>query len=159
MDPEVIRYIAENRERYTQEAIDAHLLNAGHTRADIDAAWSQVRGDERPSPSGGRAFWLPLLGAVVAMYGITFLVYVVGFYAGVEEGYESSVIAISGLLLAFMFIAGLLSLAIVRPSWSAGRGVVGGLLIALVIPFVFLVIVAGLCTVITGVPFGGTSAQ
>lgn len=54
MDSELTRYITENRERYTREAIDAHLLRAGHTQAEIDAAWSGL-GEERPKLSGERS--------------------------------------------------------------------------------------------------------
>ncbi len=153
MDPKVARYIAVNRERYTREAIDAHLLRAGHDWADIDAAWSQVGGEVRPSRSEDRAFWRAFLGSVGAMYGITFLVYAVGFRGGFD---------ISGIFLVFLLVAALSSLgpsvALARQYRSAGRGVVGGLLIALVIPFVFLVIVAGLCTALTGAPFAGSGA-
>ena len=160
MDPEVIRYIAENRERYTREAIDAHLLRAGHTQADIDAAWSQVGGDERPLPSGGRAFWGPLIGAILVMYGGTYLVYSASLSFDGEPGVDMDLSGIvKGILLIALLLAGLISLAFVRPSRSAGRGVVGGLLTALVVPFVFLVIVAGLCTVLTGAPFAGSGVQ
>ena len=156
MDPEVIRYIAENRERYTREAIDAHLLNAGHSQAEIDAAWSQVAGDERRAPSGGRAFWEPLIGAIVVLYGGTYLVYSASLSFDGEPGVDLDLSGIvRGILLIALLLAGLISLAFVRPSRSAGRGVIGGLLTALVIPFVFLVIVAGLCTVLTGAPFAG----
>jgi uncharacterized membrane protein YhaH (DUF805 family) len=160
MDPEVIRYIAENRERYTREAIDAHLLNAGHTQAEIDAAWSQVGGDERPSPSDDRAFRQAFMGSVAAMYGVTFLVYAVNFYVRLDElGYEGLAFIISAIFLVPMLIAAQTSIALVRRKRSAGKGVVGGLLTALVIPFVFLVIVAGLCTVLTDAPFSGPGGQ
>ncbi len=78
------------------------------------------------------------------MYGITFLVYAVGFP-----------LVISAILLIALFLAALISVALVGRSRSARRGVAGGLLTALVIPFVFLVIVAGLCTALTGAPFSG----
>ena len=163
MDPEVIRYIAENRERYTREAIDGHLLNAGHTRGDIDAAWSRLGGNERrpasdarPSPSDGPAFWPVFLGSVVAMYGITFLVYAGFFYRSSDEGYEVFAVIASGIFLVFLLLAAMISVALVRRNRSAAMGAASGLLTALVIPFVFLVIVAGLCTVITGgAPFAG----
>ncbi len=143
MDPEVIRYITENREQYTREAIDAHLLTAGHSRAEIDAAWSRL-GEEHRTASDDRAFRRAFLTSVAAMYGITFLVYAVGFP-----------LVISAILLIALFLAALISVALVGRSRSARRGVAGGLLTALVIPFVFLVIVAGLCTALTGAPFSG----
>ena len=159
MDPEVIRYIAENRERYTREAIDAHLLQAGHTQADINAAWSRVGDVERPTPSDDRAFWRAFTGSVAAMYGITFLVYAVSFYVGMEEGYESIAFIISVIFLIPLLLAAMISIALVRRNRSAGRGITSGLLTALVIPFVFLVIVAGLCTALTGAPFAGSGVQ
>ena len=56
MDPEIQAYIEENREKYTRQAIDAHLLQAGWTQAQIDAAWSRVEqagpAERRDAPFG-----------------------------------------------------------------------------------------------------------
>jgi uncharacterized membrane protein YhaH (DUF805 family) len=156
MDPKVIRYITENRTQYTREAIDEHLLKAGHSRRDIDAAWSRLGDEVRPTPAEDRAFRRAFLGSVAAMYGITFLVYAVSFYVGTEEGYKSLALIIAAIFLVPMLIAAQTSIALVRRNRSAAVGAASGLLTALVIPFVFLVIVAGLCTVITGgAPFAG----
>ncbi len=158
MDPEVIRCIAENRERYTREAIDAHLLNAGHNQAEINVAWSHG-GEERRTPSDDHAFRRAFLTSVAAMYGITFLVYAVSFYVAMDEpGYEGIAFIISAIFLVPMLLAAMISFALVGRNRSARRGVAGGLLTALVIPFVFLVIVAGLCTALTGAPFSGLGA-
>ncbi len=158
MDPEVIRYIAENRGRYTREAIDTHLLRAGHAREEIDAAWSRLGDEVRPPPSDDRTFRRAFLGSVVAIYGITFLVYAVSFYVGMEEGYESIALIASAIFLVPLLLAAMISIALVRRNQSARRGVAGGLLTALVIPFVLLVIVAGLCTALTDAPFAGSGA-
>lgn len=143
MDPEVTRYIEENRDRYTREAIEAHLLEAGYTEAVIAASWPAVR-QERPPVRGDRAFWLPFIGSVAGMYGVTFLVYTLSF----DRFFEPIA---SFLLLIFLLLAAVISVSIVRArrSWGA----FSGLLTALVIPFVFLIIVAGLCSSLTGAPF------
>ena len=49
MNPDIVRYIRENRPIYTREAIRQRLLEAGHAEADIDAAWAAVEADA-PSP-------------------------------------------------------------------------------------------------------------
>jgi hypothetical protein len=49
VNPDIIRYIRENRPIYTREAIRRRLLEAGHSEADIDAAWAAVETDE-PAP-------------------------------------------------------------------------------------------------------------
>jgi hypothetical protein len=143
MDPKVIRYITENRTQYTREAIDEHLLKAGHSRRDIDAAWSRLGDEVRPTPAEDRAFRRAFLGSVAAMYGITFLVYSVSFPF------------ISVFFLIILLLAAAISIALARPHRLAASGMISGLLTALVIPFVFLVIVAGLCTALTGAPFDG----
>ncbi len=157
MDPELTRYITENRERYTREAIDAHLLRAGHTQAEIDAAWSGLS-QERPTDSEDRIFWLSFLGSVTAMYGITFLVYAASFYEVAAPGppaVESPSGFVSATFLIALLVAAALSITLVRQNRSAAAGTASGLLSALVIPFVFLVIVAGVCTTLTGVPLAG----
>ncbi len=94
------------------------------------------------------------------MYGITFLVYAVSFYMGDDDLGIWPVV--SGILLAFLYLAAMISVAVVkrkRSAWSSGTasssraGVAGGVLTALLIPFVFLIIVAGQCSALTGVPF------
>lgn len=49
-------YIRQNRDRYTREAIDRQLLEAGHDRADIEAAWQRASGPAE-APQGWRPGW------------------------------------------------------------------------------------------------------
>ena len=158
MDPEAARYIKENRSRYTRAAIEAHLLKAGYSHTEIDASWPPDDQESPPLPQG-RAFWRPFILSVTGMYGITFLVYAVSFYMGDDIGIWP---VISGILLVFLLLAAMISVDVVkrkRSAWSSGTasssraGVAGGILTALLIPFVFLIIVAGLCFALTGVPF------
>lgn len=161
MNPEVARYIEENRDRYTREAIDKHLLSAGYGEAEIDASWPPDD-QQKPPLLVGRAFWRPFIGAIVGVYGVVFLVYAVSFFVATDEMLGP---IISGIMLSFLFLAAGLSVDIVkwkRKSWSGATsnvrraGVASGLLSALVIPFVFLVIIAGVCSAITGLPFTGS---
>ncbi len=158
MDPEASRYIKENRGRYTRAAIEAHLLKAGYSHTEIDASWPLDDQESPPLPQG-RAFWRPFILSVTGMYGITFLVYAVSFYMGDDIGIWP---VVSGILLVFLLLAAMISVDVVkrkRSAWSSGTasssraGVAGGVLTALVIPFVFPIIVAGLCSALTGVPF------
>lgn len=80
------------------------------------------------------------------MYGITFLVY------AATLPYSE----LTGTLLLFLLLAAAISIVLViglialNPSVAAGTA--SGVIAALVIPFVFLIIVAGLCTRLTGTP-------
>jgi hypothetical protein len=53
VNPDVVRYIRDNRPIYTREAIRRRLIEAGHAEADIDAAWAAVEADEPPPAPGG----------------------------------------------------------------------------------------------------------
>ncbi|HEV2073129.1 MAG TPA: hypothetical protein VGR29_05745 [Thermomicrobiales bacterium] len=161
MDSEITRYIRENRDRYTREAIEARLIRAGYSPTEIDALWPPDD-EQRPPVPQGRAFWRPFILSVIGMYGITFLVYAITALVWTDESIWPIILA---LLFLFLLSAGSISVDIVRrkrSAWASGTassskaGVASGLLTALVIPFISLVIVAGLCSALTGLPFTGS---
>ena len=51
MNPEIVRYLAENRARYTDAALRDALLRAGHSAGEVDEALGKVGpgGDQLPS--------------------------------------------------------------------------------------------------------------
>jgi hypothetical protein len=51
VNPDLIRYIRDNRPIYTREAIRRRLIEAGHAEADVDAAWAAVEADAPPPPT------------------------------------------------------------------------------------------------------------
>ena len=44
----LVDYIVRNRGTFTREAINAQLLEAGHSQASIDAAWATLEAESRP---------------------------------------------------------------------------------------------------------------
>jgi len=56
---ELDAYLAENRDRYTREALTKTLVDAGHDPAAVEAAWSRVEGGPigrwTPTPSDAPA--------------------------------------------------------------------------------------------------------
>jgi uncharacterized membrane protein YhaH (DUF805 family) len=161
MDSEITRYIRENRDRYTREAIEARLIRAGYSATEIDALWPPDDEQHPPVPQG-RAFWRPFILSVIAMYGITFLVYAITALVWIDKTIWPIILT---LLFLFLLAAASISVDVVRRrrsarAWgsasSSKAGVASGLLSALVIPFVSLVIVAGLCSTLTGLPFTGS---
>ena len=145
MNPEILRYIRSNRDTYTREAITRQLIAAGHDPAEIERAWESIE----PTSQGGlprdRTFWRYFTIGVVALYGLTFLVYALRFANMVMLPYLI-------ILGVFLLLGALTSLRLVRASRAVVNGAASGMLIAVLIPFVPLVIIAGLCNMIFGSP-------
>ncbi len=148
MNPEILRYITANRDTYTREAITRQLIERGHDPAEIERAWESIE----PTSQGGlprdRTFWRYFTIGVVALYGLTFLVY------ALLLGTEFVLFAI--ILGVFLLLGAWTSILLVRSSTmvtrAVAKGTVSGMLIAVLIPFVPLVIIAGLCNMIFGSP-------
>ncbi len=148
MNPEILRYITANRDTYTREAITRQLIERGHDPAEIERAWESIE----PRSEGGlprdHTFWRYFTIGVVALYGLTFLVY------ALLLGTEFVLFAI--ILGVFLLLGAWTSILLVRSSTAVAtavaKGAASGLLIAALIPFVFLVIIAGLCSMMVGLP-------
>ncbi len=153
MNADIKRYIEENQGTYTQEAIRMNLIQAGHDPAEVDEALRSFR-PEREAGVWSRERWRRFTAYVVGLYGLTFLVYSFGFYH-LFEGYEGGAVIATIVFLLFLLVAAGVSISLVRRSRRAAVDATGGLALALVIPFIFLVIVAGLCSVWTGAPLRG----
>lgn len=121
-------YIKQNRDRYTREAIERQLREAGHDQAEIDAAWERAVG-----PGGMSRGWRPgwwtfailvavgAIGAGVAWAGETYgggglavVVYVIivtvayGIAKGIAMLVDSGRPLIAGVILAIIAAGGLL---------------------------------------------------
>lgn len=139
MNQQILRYITANRDTYTREAITRQLIEAGHDPAEIERAWESIE----PRSEGGlprdRTFWRYFTMGVVVVYGLTFLVYALRF----------GVFAL--ILGVFLLLGAWTSILVVRSSTAVARavarGTVSGMLSAALIPFVTLVVIAGLCSI------------
>ncbi len=154
MDPDIKRYIEENQGTYTHKAIRRNLIQAGHDPAEVDEALRSLRPANKADP-WSREHWRRFTAYVVGLYGLTFLVYSVGFYRLFADFEGALVIVVMMVFLVFLLVAAGISISLVRRSRRAAVDAAGGLVLALVIPFIFLVIVAGLCSVWTGAPLRG----
>ncbi len=159
-NPEIVRYIRENREMYTREAIDRNLTEAGHSEPDIAAAWQDAESADTPTPqavdrwgeplhqspqSQGRerrrgekvfttlAYWASFLGFVVGIVALTALL-----------SYFIPEAAAIFFLLALLggFIACVLLL---RKNQPVAFGLASALVVVFLLPFLAIVIFAGIC--------------
>jgi hypothetical protein len=125
---------------YTREVLDEHLRQAGYRDVEIEAAWVQFTApagrDLRPRAAGY------LLVGFVATWGLLAFLLVRD-----DHGYGAlAAMILAGVLLPILG----LSLVGVGMSDRLRRGVEGALAAILTLPFVLLVIVAGLCVATTG---------
>lgn len=166
MNPEVVRYIVRYRGTYTREAITRALEGAGHPRAEIDAAWASVESGVLPPPPPGEpepaawevegetrerglvrrglsrpSFWVTFLGYIAALAAVPFLLGALG----TPEG---------GALFALAWLLGGLVAAIIlvvrRRDSPVALALGSALLLVAVLPFVLIVILAGICVVQLG---------
>jgi hypothetical protein len=149
MDPRIVDYIRANRRRYTREAITKQLEDAGHARAEIDAAWEALHVRD-PDQVVGEAFWprfwLYLIGLNLAA------LLLVGLLSGMLTSGILVPLVILGVVLA---IGAAITLAIVAATHPTemGRGTaiaVGGL-----VPLLFTFLIAGSCYALIGAIGGG----
>ena len=140
MNPQILRYITANRDTYTREAITRQLIARGHDPAEIDQAWELIE----PRPEGmlprDRTFWRYFFIYIVVLYGLTFVVYALRLR---DEPFGGVAWMILGV---FLLLGALTSTLLVRAKRAAAKGAVSGMLIAVLIPFVTLVVIAGLCS-------------
>jgi hypothetical protein len=164
MNPEVLRYIQENRGTYTREAITQTLLDAGHSRADIDAAWAaaEPEADTPPlqpatppvSPAGlvveDEAPEAPTVQRVLRTprFWVSFVAYTV-LSIGLMVGFGA--LGVAAFLLPLYLLALVAGLVAGIVLWRRDRPVAMGLasaaLLVFILPFAFILIFAGLCIV------------
>lgn len=165
MNPELLRYILDNRDRYTREAIDASLLSAGYNRDQIEEAWSAAEAgvvapsgptsppvyepssETGPAPESGLApqtqgpilkksrFWLTFIGYILASYGAPILL------AFIDPTFISPLVVGLVALLGACIGAVLLW----NRNYPVAVGLLSGVVTVVLLPFVLVVIVAGLC--------------
>ena len=143
----LVDYIVRQRGVFTREAINAQLLEAGHSQESIDAAWSELEAEGRPAlrrkPGTGTVL---LVLAVIVGYG--FCIYLSLGFAFLTGGTfldmtgpEATVLVPYGIA---MIIGGVISVALLlrAPSTGGGARAIG---IAFGISFAIFVGLSGLC--------------
>jgi hypothetical protein len=138
MRPEIRKYLEDNADRYTRQAIRGELLKAGFEELDVDAAISEweAEGPARRAPTPTRDFsrWTLALhaGAFVLVVGILLLL-----FGNRVSGY----LWVSAAILAVVLLIGL------GISFLIGRALLSrtGLVVALVIPLISALLIGGTC--------------
>jgi hypothetical protein len=152
MDPSIADYIRANRGQYTREAITQQLVQAGHDRAAVDAAWEQLATGEAPAGRQGTnlapyvwiVYWL---GAGIILT-IT-LIAVVG--SGGGAGFAGFGI---GWLVAYLLLTYLPARAMARARPIGG----GGMLAVIVgVPLLVVLIGGGICLGTIAIILSGSS--
>ena len=133
-------YVRTNRDRYTEEALQASARKSGYTDAEIDTAWKSAASrtaipSERRTNTGSVV--AVAIGFVVALYGGGVLLGAAG---------AGDIAAAAALGLIIVGIAGWALLKDTRPSLSSGLG--WGVLLAVGIPLVVVLGILGICIVI-----------
>lgn len=161
IDPGVLAYIEANRGRYTREALTRMLVAAGNDPAEIERAWAVAEakgppGDAGTAPASPWAaapippvktglergvarsplFWLVFGGYLVALYGGPILLTIVAPTAS----------TVQFVWFVAMVVGGLVGWAVWREKRpEIGMGLGWGLLVGVLVPFVALVALLGLC--------------
>jgi hypothetical protein len=144
---EVVRYIRENRGTYTDDAIRQLLIGAGHAQRAVDAGFREVERreiQEKRDPNRWRLF----LGYAIGLFAAVFALVVWGSNM-VSRTYGLGL----PIWIVFMVIGLVLSIAIVRRNRAFALGLSGGVLTALLVPFVIVFLIAGLCVYTTSPTF------
>ena len=142
-------YLWSNRDGFTEAALAAAAQAAGYSTEEITTAAAGVakrRLDEAAAkPVKARARWY-----IFAAYGIVFVAFAIVF---LQPAASRAMFVGGGVLLGILAVAMLialwLGLAWVASRHPAEEGAKAALGVMLAVPFVLLIVVAGLCAVTT----------
>lgn len=140
-------YVAENRDRYTRDAIRDRLLEAGYEPESVDAALAEAYAEPKtPSAVGRDRRWLAGAWVVILFLG-TFVLFMATDMPQRTYGIGPAVL---GVLLT---IGSMISLVVINANRDLAEGITSGLLVGLLIPFIIAVAIAGLCVFTTAPSF------
>jgi hypothetical protein len=173
MNQNIPRYIRQNRDTYTREAIDRALVDGGYDPGEIQAAWAAIESEQAiPTPPGEEGapgqpssrwgddtiaeprrrsvvstwqFWLTLGGFIAASYGVTALLWWIILQIPYENRGDFDVVPLAfyGVLQLGALIAGI---AFFNRNPPVAYGFLFGLLIVnILLPFVIFFILLGFC--------------
>ena len=143
-----LAWLREQDPRLTLEALRKQLREAGYGEPEITAAVAarQAELDAALPPDSdlrGRAAAI-LVVTFLAAWGIISLALVTGEPIVYDAGGTAAFILGAALLPML-----LLGLAIVKVSGRLKRGAAGAMVMVLIVPFIYLVVIAGLCVATT----------
>ena len=145
MQPEIEAYLRSNGAKYTTKALRQQLIHAGYDAAEVDAALQETEASRAPQFAETRALRSRFWWAAVALNLAGLVVATMWASQGPNAIYFSFVPIVLGFCL-------LISLGI---SGLIGRSLLGrGLAIALLVPFIFTLVLTGVCMAMFGVPTG-----
>jgi hypothetical protein len=145
MKPEIEAYLRDNGAKYTTKALRAQLIGAGHDPTEVDASLQETEAARAPQFAETAAmrsrFWRWVWGINIA--GL--VVATIWAFQGRSAMYANAVPIVLGIVLLIgMFFSGLI-----------GRSLLArGLGIALLVPVIFTLILAGTCMAMFGPPTG-----
>ncbi|HYP42064.1 MAG TPA: hypothetical protein VEX13_17040 [Chloroflexia bacterium] len=173
MNQNIPKYIRQNRDTYTREAIDRALVDGGYDPAEIQAAWTAIESEQAiPTPPGeGRVpgqptsrwgddtiaeprrrsvastgqFWLTLGGFIAASYVVTGFLWWIILQIPYDSrgGFDAMPLAFYGVLQLGALIAGI---AFFNRNPPVAYGFLFGLLtVNILLPFVAFFILLGIC--------------
>ncbi len=141
-----LAWLREQDPRLTLDALAKQLRAAGYGEQEVNAAVAARQAElDAALPPGSdlrRRAAAVLIITFLAAWGIITLALVTG--SPVQGGYGSEGLgaAILGAVLVPMLLVGLL---LIKVSGRLKRGVAGAMVLVLIVPFIYLVVVAGLC--------------
>jgi hypothetical protein len=151
--PQILhQYFWSNRDRFTEAALAAAAQSSGYTPDEIATAIASVakrRADEaaaKPVKARARQY-------VLTAYGMTFLVFAIALLRPTApdyayfQGFGPVALGILGFTMVIALLLGLAWVGGRHPSAERAEGALG---VMLAVPFVLLVVVAGLCVATTG---------
>ncbi len=141
-----IAWLRGHQATFTRDALASGLRDAGYSEAEIAAAFERAAIEPAPRDLRSRAAAI----LIVAFLG-TWLVLVLRMIAMAGTGGFVGMAAV--ILGAILLVIGAISFAGIESSSRLRKGSTGMLIGILAVPFVLLVIVAGLCVATTG-PLG-----
>jgi hypothetical protein len=147
MDRQIDEYIRTNRDRYTREAITQQLMDAGHERDAIDAAWDRLTREPGPPPTAQLA---NVDDERRKLRRWSFLVYVTVFAAVMLAAvavFDTDIGPYAGIVAIVLGFTLLIGWGV---SMLIGRALVPhtGLLVALAVPVLAALVVGGSCLAI-----------
>ena len=149
-DPEAVEtalaWLRGQDPRLTWDALRKQLREAGYGEPEVNAAVAARQAElDAALPPGS-----DLRGRAAAVLVITFLaawgIITLALVTGTPEQYLYNSEGIGALILGAALLPMLLvGLVIVRASGRLKRGVAGAMVMVLIVPFIYLVVVAGMC--------------
>lgn len=171
MSDDVVRYIEQNRNIYTREAIDKQLLGAGYTAVQIAAAWRTIEppgGEVIPDAPDAAAlsrwdapsnapiekrrpvattflFWGILAGFIILSYALPLGLFYLAGTVDPAAGNQINTVALVLFVVLQLgaLIGGAMSLNRNRP--RAMGLLIGVLMVIVVLPFVSVAVLFGIC--------------